>query len=66
MAAITGFSSNYLITGSISAATFVIVFLFPIRGMIIHHKGEIRAEVLGSKSEIAKVMDMMKQENLPV
>ncbi|MBN2124557.1 MAG: hypothetical protein JW821_09715 [Deltaproteobacteria bacterium] len=66
MAAITGYSSNYLISGAIAAATFGIVFLFPIRGMVIHHKGEIRAEVLGSKNEIAKLINIMKQENLPV
>lgn len=64
--AITGHSSSYLIGGSIVLATFGIVFLFPIRGMIIQHKGDLRAEVQGSRNEIAKLRNIMKEKNLPV
>ena len=64
--AITTHSSSYLIIGSIAVVTFVIVFLFPIRGMVIHHKGEMRAEVLGSKKEITKLINIMREKNIPV
>jgi hypothetical protein len=60
----TRFTGNYFIITGIALTTFVIVFLFPIKGIIINYQDGGRAEVLGSKNEMIKVSQLLKEKNI--
>ena len=61
--------ANIYLTLGLAGATFVIVFLFKIHGVQLHHKDPDparRVEILGTKGELQKVVALLRTYNVDV